>query len=353
MNYLNSFGAECLIWPGYAAKAYNEVDGRNGYFVEHSLRAGGSYSLAREAKYLLDELDERAREEVTPKITTWLVDQRRLGNVIPRVTTAIIEEARNAHGLTADERAERLLRFLAQQTTNLGSAVWVAHIAPWVDEIHIMAAIAAAYDLAYHAMATSESVEFGELLFLLQYLEVAGWIQMEDSGAGTLGCTLTVDGYRQVADLEVNPSSDRVFVAMWFDDSMVDARENGIKPAILNTGYIPRLINEKPDVDKIDDEIIGEIRRSRFLVADFTHGDKGARGGVYYEAGFALGLGLTVIRSCRKDVIDRNELHFDVRQHYHIAWETPDELRIGLEARILALVGEGPNRENISPGVVF
>ena len=348
MNYSNLFGDECLIWPRHAAKAYNEVDGRNGYFVEHSPRAGGSYSLAREAKYLLDELDADAKEKITTKITTWLVDQRRLGNAIPGVTTTIIEEAKTARDLTADQRAERLLGFLAQETTNLGSAVWVAHIKPWSYETFMTVE----YDLACHAMALSESVEFEELVFLLHYLEAAGWIHMENSGAGTVGCTVTVDGYRQIAEQEVNPSSDRVFVAMWFDDSMMDARENGIKSAILNTGYTPRLINEKPDVDKIDDEIIGEIRRSRFLVADFTHGDKGARGGVYYEAGFALGLGLTVIRSCRKDVIDRNELHFDVRQHYHIVWETPDELRIGLEARILALVGEGPHRENILSGAV-
>ena len=42
-----------------------------------------------------------------------------------------------------------------------------------------------------------------------------------------------------------------------------------------------RKIDEKPDVDKIDDETIGEIRRSRLLVADFTHGSEGPRGGVY------------------------------------------------------------------------
>ena len=348
MNYSNLFGDECLIWPGHAAKTYNEEDGRNGYFVEYSPRAGGSYSLAREAKHMLDEFDAHAREKITTKITTRLVDQRRLGNAIPRVTTTIIEEAKAARDITADERAERLLGFLAQQTTNLGSAVGVAIMRPWAD----VTFFTTEYDIACHAKAISESVEFDELVFLLQYLEVAGWIQMANSGAGTVGCTVTVDGYRQIAEQEVNPSSDRVFIAMWFDDSMVDAREDGIKPAILNTGYTPRLINEKPDVDKIDDEIIGEIRRSRFLVADFTHGDRGARGGVYYEAGFALGIGLTVIRSCRKDVIDRNELHFDVRQHYHIVWETPDELRIGLEARILALVGEGPNRENIPPSDV-
>ena len=345
MNDANLLGEDCLIWPGHAAKAYNEVDGQNGYFVEHSPRAGGSYSLAREAKYFLDELDAQAKE----KITTRLVDQRSLGNAIPRVTSTLIEEAKSARELTADERAKRLLRFLAQQTENLGSAVWVAIMRPWHDDTFLTTE----YDIAYHAMAISESAVFQELEYLLDYLGSVGWIELENSGAGTVGCTITVDGYRQIAGQEVNPSSDRVFVAMWFDDSMVDARENGIKPAILNTGYTPRLINEKPDVDKIDDEIIGEIRRSRFLVADLTHGDKGARGGVYYEAGFALGLGLTVIRSCRKDVIDRNELHFDVRQHYHIVWETPDELRIGLEARILALVGEGPNRENIPPSDVF
>ena len=56
MNYARLFGEECLIWPGHTAKAYTELDVRNGYFVEHSPRAGGSYSLAREAKHLLDEL---------------------------------------------------------------------------------------------------------------------------------------------------------------------------------------------------------------------------------------------------------------------------------------------------------
>ena len=49
-----------------------------------------------------------------------------------------------------------------------------------------------------------------------------------------------------------------------------------------------------------------------------------------------------MIRSCRKDIIDRNELHFDVRQHYHIAWENPGQLRDGLEKRVRALIGEGP-----------
>ena len=202
-------------------------------------------------------------------------------------------------------------------------------------------------DEAFLAAAVSESVESAEVFFILKYLSERKWIMDDGIRAGRSHCVVTVEGYAKVAEQEVNPRSDQVFVAMWFDDSMVDVRENGIKSAILNTGYTPRLIDEKPDVDKIDDEIIGEIRRSRFLIADFTYGDKGIRGGVYYEAGFALGLGLEVIRSCRADQIA--DLHFDVNHHYHIAWDTPEELREGLESRILALVGEGPNRENIPP----
>ena len=44
-------------------------------------------------------------------------------------------------------------------------------------------------------------------------------------------------------------------------------------------------IDRHEHVNKIDDEIIAEIRRARFVVADFTHGDTGGRGSVYYEAG--------------------------------------------------------------------
>ena len=338
MNYSNQIGKECLIWDGYPADSF--TNGKGGYFVEHSHRAGGNYSLSWEAKCTIEELDNYSKA----KITTWLVDQRRLGNFWPTVTTAIVEEAKTARALTADERAERLLRFLAGETTRVGETVRF--------EDQLTARLLGqpensdAGRTLRLSLAHSESTGLDEIHFLQRYLIQKEWIDLYGPHRnGTGQFVVTVPGYEHIAEQEVNPSSDRVFVAMWFDDSMVDARENGIKPAIVNTGYAPVLIDEKPDVDKIDDEIIGEIRRSRFLIADFTYGDKGIRGGFYYEAGFALGLGLEVIRSCRADQIA--DLHFDVNHHYHIAWNTPEELREGLERRILALVGEGPNRENI------
>jgi nucleoside 2-deoxyribosyltransferase len=56
-------------------------------------------------------------------------------------------------------------------------------------------------------------------------------------------------------------------------------------------------IDDWEHTNDINDELIAQIRRSKFMVCDFT----GYRGGVYFEAGFAYGLGMEVIYTCRKD----------------------------------------------------
>ena len=78
--------------------------------------------------------------------------------------------------------------------------------------------------------------------------------------------------------------------------------------------------------------IVAEIRRSSLLVADFT----GHRGGVYFEAGLAMGLGIPVIWTCRTDCV--SELHFDTRQYNHIVWTDVPELKTKLVNRIAATV---------------
>jgi hypothetical protein len=114
-----------------------------------------------------------------------------------------------------------------------------------------------------------------------------------------------------------NQESKQAFVAMWFNETMDLPFANGIAKGIeqANGGYTAFKINDKNHNNKIDDEIVAEIKRSKFLIADFT----GHRGGVYYEAGLAQGLGLPVIWTCREDQI--KDLHFDIRQYNCITWE--------------------------------
>ena len=64
--------------------------------------------------------------------------------------------------------------------------------------------------------------------------------------------------------------------------------------------------------------------------------------GVYFEAGFAQGLGLKVIWTCHEDHV--KDLHFDTRQENHITWENPEDLREKLKNRIRAVIGFGPHK---------
>lgn len=128
------------------------------------------------------------------------------------------------------------------------------------------------------------------------------------------------------------------FCAMWFNNEVAPLWKEVIEPAIRNSGYEPLRIDNKEHLGKIDAEIVASIRSARFLVADYT----GHRGGVYYEAGFAHGLGKPVVFMCREDAM--KELHFDIRQYNCIVWK-PDELesaRTQLTNRIRATLGQGP-----------
>ena len=194
----------------------------------------------------------------------------------------------------------------------------------------------------YELFAWSESVERSEIEYLLDYLSKKGWIEPPELGIPGPGWKIKVEGHSRVEALgfeERTLDRSQAFVAMEFDDRMVQAYEKGIGPAIETTGYLPLAINRKDHSNRIDDEIDADIRRSRFVVDDFTHGDTGASGGVYYEAGLAKGRDLPVIFTCRENSL--GTLHFDTNHYNHIVWSTPEELLEKLKSRILALIGEG------------
>ena len=189
-----------------------------------------------------------------------------------------------------------------------------------------------------------------ELKWLISAAMKSGWLEQHELHAGNR--RLTPEGVRRLEELETKAvNSEQAFVAMWFDESVKDAYERGIEPAIEESGYKPFRIDKKEFNNKIDDQIIAEIRRSRFVVCDFTceliecDGEQKAfpRGGVYYEAGFAQGLGIPVIWTCRADHIEH--VHFDTRQFNHITWSTPEELQENLRNRIGAVIGDGPLKD--------
>ena len=155
---------------------------------------------------------------------------------------------------------------------------------------------------------------------------------------------LTAKGLERAEELlSPNSESKNVFIAMKFTNDSAEAKKvRAIKRACNEYGYHAALIKEKEHNDDITDKIISEIKSSRFVIADFTDNNLG----VYYEAGFAKGIGLPVIKTCNKDWFDAtdengqriNRLHFDIEHDNLILWKDEKDLYKKLMARIGATI---------------
>lgn len=217
---------------------------------------------------------------------------------------------------TVGEKAEKVLRCITAKFSTPGETVHLS-------------------DIWNSLMSAGWASNQDELNFLiLDYLVTETGYAANSS----YGYRISPKGWAYLDSLRHgNPQSQTAFIAMWFDMS-VDAAHLAIEEGIKNSGFDPLRIDRKEHNNKIDDEIVAGIRRSKFLVADFT----GHRGGVYFEAGLATGLGLPVIWLCRKDELEKT--HFDTRQYNFIVWEADKlaELSTALKNRIEATIGRGP-----------
>lgn len=186
--------------------------------------------------------------------------------------------------------------------------------------------------------------DFTEQRFLMDsYIDnEMGWIYQNSNGT----LQISPKGWSYYEEqLRGNTGSSSAFVAMYFDEKLIGYYEQAIYRGIEDAGYTPERIDKVEHVKRIDDEIIVRIRQSRFLVVDLT----GQRQGVYFEAGFALGLGRPVIWMCNKEEL--SEVHFDNRQYNLILWSHDNypDARKRLNNRIRALpeVGVGPNVHSV------
>jgi len=184
------------------------------------------------------------------------------------------------------------------------------------------------YPLVYAASAD-------EAAYYIMQLANLGYVR-QDSGIAMI----LAQGFQRLTEMgKSGRTSAFVFVAMWFAEQMNEIYNNAIEPAIREAGYKPIRVDRIEHVNRIDDEIIGRIKASRFIVADFT----GQRQGVYFEAGMMLGLGRTVIWMCKDEELAAS--HFDTRQYNFINYKSVEEARKRLYDRIMAIEGAGPEKQ--------
>ena len=247
-------------------------------------------------------------------LSGWIRDQNNSGSV-PLITTDILENVLQRPVPPVADRAFALIKEAERGLNVLGAQFNI-------NEPRFLAA-------TYSAIQD-------DVVFLVNTLKSQGYMDFSTIGGD---CEILPMGYMKLDELRGRQgASTQGFIAMWFDNSLNDAYENGFQVGVLNAGYNPLRIDRIEHVNRIDDEIVRQINASQFIVADFT----GHRGGVYFEAGYALGKEIPVFWSCRKS--DMAELHFDIRQFNCIDWDSPKDLATRLAARIEAVIGPGPTK---------
>ena len=342
----------CFIWTKWESAQFLFPDLEGDEFLKafYSPRAGGWYIVDMDITYssvdnILTTLTQKAC------LTTWLIEERKK-DFIPLLTKKSLEDTLIFKPIKSTEKAEKILQFLAKRK-NPWESIIVLRSGRGMDTNNIF------------LFPESESEGIEEIQKILFYLESGGYIEIENTNMYH-SVRLTLEG--KIATEEVtNEDSDIGFIAMWFarkkDISFDEKKEMGdtmnkvwkaIENGIIKAGYKPVRIDNIEHNKQIDDEIIANIKRARFVVADFTYGNEGARGGVYYEAGFAQGLDIEVIFTCHKDMIEK--IHFDTRQYNHILWteKTDDteykdynleEFTKKIAHRISATIGDGPRKD--------
>ncbi len=187
--------------------------------------------------------------------------------------------------------------------------------------------------------ADSKNFINAKIVQTIDILEQLDWVkQSREHVNGIHNITLTIQGLKRLHELlNLTENKTQPFVAMWFPSDgeyvgVLNNYVNSITKAILQAGYsAPYIANRDKYNGAIMNKVINQIRESRFLIADLTCDKKaGMRGGVYYEAGMAAGLGMPVILTCHKKA--QKFVHFDLKQFNTIFWNIDKKGIIRAEA---------------------
>lgn len=284
----------------------------------------GRYTIQREAAAYIDRYDNKKH-----LISGYIRNENEKGRT-PDITDRGIEEILSSTPMprTVDEKMDWLIKYLGDST-----------------QIGRGRSISCQRD--YPIIYAVDNAEFNSIIDYLEDEEVIAvgddtksefW-DLDESGSPNNTrirlLTLTANGWRKNEEIRKGKiGSNQAFVAMSFRQSLLDEEyDKAIKPAIVACGYDPINMFYLEHNEDINERIIVELRRSRFVVADFTD----QRGGVYFEAGFARGLDIPVIWCCSES--DREKLHFDTEHFQYIFYEDTTTLYEKLLRRIEYTIG--------------
>lgn len=137
-----------------------------------------------------------------------------------------------------------------------------------------------------------------------------------------------------------NMRQDYAFIAMAMDpqNPQLDDVLDAIKDGAMRSNVVAERIDERATNEPITRRMLKAIEEAEYVVVDLTN----PRPNVYYEAGYAQGMGKTPIYVARRGA----EIPFDVRDYPVILYPNMRELKSSLAERIESIrAAQGSERD--------
>ena len=258
----------------------------------------GLYEITRTALHKANSLDEKQKSYISWQI--WMNQKKDEPFII---STEHLTELNDINLPNPSEQLDLLVEFLGKNQKNYASL----------------------YPIKYsHHRAKIGVKHFSEVRYIVKHAINEGIIEKGNSDFNNCTMRLTVKGWQRFEELKRGKDhSKTAFMAMPFgNDELTKMVDDVFRPAVIETGFKLKRLDDDPKPGLIDDRLRVEIRLCKFLIAEITDKNNGA----YWEAGFAEGLGKKVIYTCREGKLD--DAHFDVNHSLILFWEPGNESKI-------------------------
>lgn len=245
----------------------------------------GKYSISRLDITLSDFSDVNK----TSLLSYWI--RKNQSKTLIRLDKDIIKNILKNNSLPEPrEQADNLLNWIANANKKPGSTIKM--------ELNYLVAVVGACDLDNIKMITRHLIDLG----MFDSFDTTAF-----ENDSKLCAVLSMKGWEKFHELQ-NPrlNGNVAFMAMEYrNDKLDELFNNVLRPAVKETGYTLKRLDDEPRAGIIDNQMRDEIRKAKFLIADLSTHNRGA----YWEAGFAEGLGKKVIYIC--EITAFGNIHFD------------------------------------------
>lgn len=288
-------------------------------------------ALARSEVWRLNNMQQRVPLFMTLRGAT--AARQKEGAADHREVILTFEElVETSHGLTLEEKALKTLENLVVAEGEIGAGV---------DIPYLLREYPGRPDWPKGRPPNEIGISYGsteiEAPMVYQFLIKRGHVvvrppQTQQSPSRAF---VTPEGYAKVAELKrgASPSVLQAFFVCRFIPELDELFDKIFQPVGASLNCAIRRIKDIHHIDKIDDRICEEIRRSRVVLVDLTEQNFN----VAFEAGYALALNKPIVWTKRKEV-GVPVMPFDIYTYNCLEWQRDqlDEFRENLRFRLLA-----------------